>query len=156
VVETPLLARGRPRPTEAKAIRTRNTPARAGKTASCRPQRRSSRKHPRSRGEDPLTLASTVIGPETPPLARGRLEHGMGVVGPVGNTPARAGKTIAGTLRDTSTRKHPRSRGEDLTQTETSLWGRETPPLARGRRHFRQQDLRGHRNTPARAGKTPS
>ena len=153
--ETPPLARGRQHPALLQAPREGNTPACAGKTASSgravwvvretpplargRPSERGARegnrgKHPRLRGEDPERHCKDRCKPETPPLARGRRRGRESPAAMSRNTPACAGKTRS-TFRDwCEEKKHPRLRGEDLSEkvrTETEV-----------------------RNTPACAGKT--
>ena len=91
--ETPPLARGRPAVLKRSLIRSRNTPAGAGKTGHAALSVVHSEKHPRWRGEDFLQEKKTEILQETPPLARGRPLFACGVTLPPRNTPAGAGKT---------------------------------------------------------------
>jgi len=153
VAETPPLARGRLDSVVADGTVVRNTPARAGKATQSDKRRTAQKKHPRSRGEGPLSISHRMLGAETPPLARGRpptaFQHGNYQ----GNTPARAGK--AESVRDymNDLRKHPRSRGEGTTTNAKQSERSETPPLARGRQWRPLDESLAGRNTPARAGK---
>ena len=70
---------------------------------------------------------------ELPPLARGRGKVGQKVVGFLGITPARAGKSAGISPRPNFLRNYPRSRGEELSGRGFYLGGEELPPLARGR-----------------------
>ena len=90
----------------------------------------------------------------TPPLARGRLTAGCLYAGWVGNTPARAGKTSRTYSQLVACREHPRSRGEDCSSMNNSIWLTGTPPLARGRQIQDEIFTECGGNTPARAGKT--
>ena len=70
------------------------------------------------------------------------------------NTPACAGKTKDGNLKEELAGKHPRMRGEDIRSETDPVQQSETPPHARGRLR-RTGLLNGiHGNTPACAGKT--
>ena len=71
-LETPPLARGRPAYLPLKQTCFGNTPACAGKTWRRSCATRSTRKHPRLRGEDSTSAVPPVASTETPPLARGR------------------------------------------------------------------------------------
>ena len=73
--ETPPLARGRLEASPFRRGFCGNTPACAGKTRNAHLSPRSSRKHPRLRGEDGLNGVPRASAGETPPLARGRLAH---------------------------------------------------------------------------------
>ncbi len=153
-METPPLARGRLLPPADDAADLGNTPARAGKTISISIMVTTSRKHPRSRGEDFSRQRSVTAPEETPPLARGRRIRREHRVMSRRNTPARAGKTRWSGSAQASRWKHPRSRGEDLSIFGLTTPEKETPPLARGRPMSvnATHDCLG--NTPARAGKT--
>ena len=91
--ETPPLTRGRPLLFLVDLSEFGNTPAYAGKT--CRRSRRhpSLGKHPRLRGEDPISLRVLLRGKETPPLTRGRRQDDRARGRHERNTPAYAGKT---------------------------------------------------------------
>ena len=75
-VETPPLARGRPKTDRGICAAGRNTPACAGKTFAAAAIRFKPEKHPRLRGEDVFAIASSSPPTETPPLARGRPRDG--------------------------------------------------------------------------------
>ena len=70
------------------------------------------------------------------------------------NTPARAGKTPVDLIEKALRKKHPRSRGENPGTGHSARNSRETPPLARGKQSYREDNIQIHGYTPARAGKT--
>ena len=132
----------------------RNTPACAGKTSLCASRQTACQKHPRVRGEDPLSHQVSYNDAETPPRARGRQRWPVNVPTSPGNTPACAGKTRVYHRGAAAGKKHPRVRGEDSAVLSFILVVVETPPRARGRRPvFRLSGLAAD-NTPACAGKT--
>ena len=93
--ETPPLARGRHKTSSEAKEAGGNTPACAGKTLEGLPDGRTSRKHPRLRGEDHKPFSRRLHEEETPPLARGRPRKFPKIPIYIGNTPACAGKTGA-------------------------------------------------------------
>ena len=112
------------------------------------------RKHPRSRGENDEAMLAQELDEETPPLARGKLDGFAGARRRLGNTPARAGKTLSRQPYSRHAWKHPRSRGENSARTAQPDGPVETPPLARGKRRSGSARPGCPGNTPARAGKT--
>ncbi len=133
---TPPPARGGQQPHPAAGPETRNTPACAGRT------RRRPEPRPPGRG--------------TPPPARGGLERMRERMPERRNTPACAGRTLAMVLPDRTDPEHPRLRGEDNPMLGLTLLGPGTPPPARGGRTRAASQVRGRRNTPACAGRTPA
>ena len=92
---------------------------------------------------------------ETPPLAR-RKHVALAVAEPLdGNTSACAEKTSTAPTKQRLARKHLRLRGENLTATPAFAAKVETPPLARRKRLLLFFGFPHHRNTSARAEKTP-
>ena len=91
--ETPPRMRGRPGSRVVHGMRSRNTPAYAGKTDRAYSELSSGGKHPRVCGEDTWAAWSGAPDWETPPRMRGRLEIEETKQGYKGNTPAYAGKT---------------------------------------------------------------
>ena len=94
--ETPPLTRGRLRRVSSWWTSSGNTPAYAGKTLQILRARRGVQKHPRLRGEDKCTENVQKSSGETPPLTRGRQDQAPRFVVGRRNTPAYAGKTLAG------------------------------------------------------------
>ena len=152
--ETPPLTRGRQLLNLESLTKVRNTPAYAGKTPEEVQSDGFSGKHPRLRGEDAPFAWPATSRPETPPLTRGRHEHGFNLRPLRGNTPAYAGKTFRTSSIVGSERKHPRLRGEDFVARDTNRRAVETPPLTRGRRAHVREEETSNGNTPAYAGKT--
>ena len=76
--ETPPRARGRPTNIIWYPAKARNTPACAGKTGNGEKWGLNGGKHPRVRGEDDRQTSGGDYNLETPPRARGRLEHIVG------------------------------------------------------------------------------
>ena len=110
---SPPHARGRPDSAAQWADQPRITPACAGKTSAPSSTRRSSRDHPRMRGEDQIPCIPLFDDEGSPPHARGRRRSLWFVLGFGGITPACAGKTLDGVSGGTITADHPRMRGED-------------------------------------------
>ena len=130
------------------------TPACAGKTCSPRGRRKTSRDHPRMRGEDERVNFVVRIVHGSPPHARGRLFAGVELHFSCGITPACAGKTCSFKGRQICCRDHPRMRGEDHTVEQYPRPGQGSPPHARGRRDADTWRNELARITPACAGKT--
>ena len=91
---------------------------------------------------------------ETPPHAWGRRSYGQGLRLARRNTPTCVGKTRTGHFRNTSSRKHPHMRGEDLGLDTSNLSKMETPPHAWGRPRGPCGDRSREGNTPTCVGKT--
>ena len=106
------------------------------------------------RGEDPYLVRKTTSRSGSPPLARGRHLHVIGVDNDQGLTPACAGKTQTVTYGGLEDEAHPRLRGEDYfnDMNENAVVG--SPPLARGRLTSPAFVIQLHWLTPACAGKT--
>ena len=88
-------------------------PAHAGKTSPSGLGTRSSRAHPRSRGENVCVCATTFVASGSSPLTRGKLEAGEVRSPDAGLIPAHAGKTTAVRRCEPKDGAHPRSRGEN-------------------------------------------
>ncbi len=129
-------------------------PARAGTTCYEYLRWRSSRAHPRSRGEhfSKLTHCNFHVG--SSPLARGtpcwwaRLGRRLGLI------PARAGNTGIGSFASGWPWAHPRSRGEHRARSHASSARRGSSPLARGTPGQATAYTGDTRLIPARAGNT--
>ena len=129
-------------------------PAHAGKTSRRRAWLACLWAHPRSRGENPASRGSRVIGDGSSPLTRGKLGgavlHGI----PRGLIPAHAGKTARSPSVPSSRTAHPRSRGENGKTTLVSPLQVGSSPLTRGKRPDGRHAGSRARLIPAHAGKT--
>ena len=136
-------------------IRSRITPARAGKTTDVRGNFMVLQDHPRACGENRLRMILWTAYRGSPPRVRGK-PHSR----PVGPrvpriTPARAGKTVNRSMWSPSAWDHPRACGEnslDIFNASTFIG---SPPRVRGKRVRALLHAGVGRITPARAGKTP-
>ena len=88
-------------------------PAHAGKTHPPRCPARYQRAHPRSRGENHRRHIRLRAGQGSSPLTRGKRASPRLSTSRLGLIPAHAGKTFRLSSRSSSTRAHPRSRGEN-------------------------------------------
>ncbi|CAG7844725.1 hypothetical protein USB125703_00972 [Pseudoclavibacter triregionum] len=153
---SPPLARGAPVGDQHPAHIAGITPARAGSTACAGRGCRWRRDHPRSRGEHAPRAGPPGVRRGSPPLARGAQIRASEVRAVQGITPARAGSTWPGGAASSSSRDHPRSRGEHRGPEAGAAEDAGSPPLARG---ARAAVGRAHWRigiTPARAGSTAS
>ena len=107
------LTRGKRRSPRHRARPRGLIPAHAGKTVGSSFCLASRPAHPRSRGENRISVAVTLSGEGSSPLTRGKQQgwrrhrHRPGLI------PAHAGKTAAATACSKSWGAHPRSRGEN-------------------------------------------
>ena len=114
-------------------FRPRLIPAHAGKTGAMTAHTLPTQAHPRSRGENCLITAATVISWGSSPLTRGkrravsRREYGPGLI------PAHAGKTITFDEAAIPALAHPRSRGENDGGIWNAVKGGGSSPLTRGK-----------------------
>ena len=92
---SPPLVRERRKSNRADGREPRITPARAGKTSNRTAGHGRYGDHPRSCGKDPLQEHMPHGRQGSPPLVRERHQEKLQQLGPVGITPARAGKTDA-------------------------------------------------------------
>ena len=118
-------------------------PAHAGKTRLPWALAGPPQAHPRSRGENPPRLSPARQVPGSSPLTRGKHITKKEGKPSLGLIPAHAGKTFARSIRSTSVRAHPRSRGENPLYTVWPMGvnglipahaGKTRPPLSRSRR----------------------
>ena len=107
-------------------------PARAGNTVCglCRP--RGCRAHPRSRGEHSFFTIGIIALGGSSPLARGTQLSCCCRIPMLGLIPARAGNTPLRGSGSSSSRAHPRSRGEHGKTGGQEPAGQGSSPLARG------------------------
>ena len=151
---SPPLTRG-PRRSPARGYdKIRITPAHAGTTKGLLPVLKSSRDHPRSRGDHIQRIAINcgIIG--SPPLTRG--PRPLDDPGPrtVGITPAHAGTTLSVKWSTAVVEDHPRSRGDHSRMEPPSLPTRGSPPLTRGPQWYLWHRGKCIGITPAHAGTT--
>ena len=148
------LTRGKPGFLTIDEVRARLIPAHAGKTCSPPPPSRSTRAHPRSRGENWRPSGSTPQRAGSSPLTRGKRAVCPPVLDRGRLIPAHAGKTFFSRFVPFLTRAHPRSRGENVRTRFFEGLYRGSSPLTRGKRALRSvKGLQG-RLIPAHAGKT--
>ena len=88
-------------------------PAHAGKTLRLRVESNRHAAHPRSRGENRLSIATGERRAGSSPLTRGKQHGGDRPLATAGLIPAHAGKTATLTLGVFLAAAHPRSRGEN-------------------------------------------
>ena len=110
--------------------------------------------HPRSRGENPLTVAVMVAMPGSSPLTRGKPVDGGGHGGDAGLIPAHAGKTCRTFSTCSSLPAHPRSRGENSPSALPMMREAGSSPLTRGKQQRLDRGSVAPRLIPAHAGKT--
>ena len=148
------LTRGKPFPVSHRRCADGLIPAHAGKTNPGPHLRANRRAHPRSRGENLITLGvgGTCLG--SSPLTRGKraLVELAGLPG--GLIPAHAGKTGHTDSRRCSAGAHPRSRGENISLAGAWHCPSGSSPLTRGKPCGRAHALVRERLIPAHAGKT--
>ena len=129
-------------------------PAHAGKTQFGVPSRRDVRAHPRSRGENTVSVLSVCRGAGSSPLTRGKpLSKASNILGSR-LIPAHAGKTRRVWLPGWPGRAHPRSRGENPHGARSTLTAYGSSPLTRGKLRLRRHVQEHRRLIPAHAGKT--
>ena len=123
-------------------FRARITPARAGTTLYAPDLIPPSADHPRSRGNNSLSvlIASYIFG--SPPLAREQPKRVVLRRGESGITPARAGTTILSRNPCACIGDHPRSRGNNSSGALLSPDIRGSPPLAREQRSRKWNPMR--------------
>ena len=110
--------------------------------------------HPRACGENvhQFLLNQELYG--SPPRMRGKLPIKAPVPFPTRITPAHAGKTLAEALRAFIEADHPRACGENREGQHGKPGDTGSPPRMRGKHRLAAFRGRGHRITPAHAGKT--
>ena len=130
-------------------------PAHAGKTSSGSRRASGGRAHPRSCGENTPVSTCTISPRGSSPLMRGKPEHAGRNLRRRGLIPAHAGKTRACRAEPTSTRAHPRSRGENPPPLEVPKYAMGSSPLTRGKPGRVHGVTERLGLIPAHAGKTP-
>ena len=116
-----------------RAARVRLIPTHAGKTTIIRAIKRLEEAHPHSRGENPGSLGTGIVGAGSSPLTRGKLLESRAFDVLSGLIPTHAGKTEAEQLVLLCFGAHPHSRGENwaIRPVRASCWG--SSPLTRGK-----------------------
>ena len=148
------LTRGKLSPGEATNAYKGLIPAHAGKTTYDDARLPHERAHPRSRGENGLSMTSIGSPPGSSPLTRGKLDihDRRNLID--GLIPAHAGKTCPTRGGIAPTRAHPRSRGENATVWSVSSGYMGSSPLTRGKPHRTVGRPGPPGLIPAHAGKT--
>ena len=148
------LTRGKP-PTRAAVVSgARLIPAHAGKTRSAASFGSALRAHPRSRGENELSVRRCSTGEGSSPLTRGKQVLSESHTAGLGLIPAHAGKTVLGAITGTINGAHPRSRGENAQVRAVVVRHLGSSPLTRGKPTGRRESSCTRGLIPAHAGKT--
>ena len=129
-------------------------PAHAGKTRCVRPPPVLAEAHPRSRGENILSVLGGSISPGSSPLTRGKPRRVAYLAMALRLIPAHAGKTTRHAPPDSHREAHPRSRGENAVVILHLRARRGSSPLTRGKPPEDSSLARALRLIPAHAGKT--
>ena len=108
-------------------------PAHAGKTEPGCSRTSPSTAHPHSCGENVVCFCAPSAVQGSSPLMRGKRGHGSHGQVEHGLIPAHTGKTRACRAEPTSTRAHPRSRGENPPPLEVPKYAMGSSPLMRGK-----------------------
>ena len=149
------LTRGKPAGALCRRMVWGLIPAHAGKTTRRGWSTRTSRAHPRSRGENRMVVIALSLTAGSSPLTRGKQASVFLGVAWSGLIPAHAGKTLLLVVGQGEGGAHPRSRGENV--VAASSWGgrQGSSPLTRGKHSDGLGHLVADRLIPAHAGKTP-
>ena len=129
-------------------------PAHAGKTEIPSAQRRVSKAHPRSRGENPRSRPSYRPAEGSSPLTRGKRGSDQRMVWSSGLIPAHAGKTTYSRSIASAVAAHPRSRGENHRMKSVAASFTGSSPLTRGKPAIVALSAAHAGLIPAHAGKT--
>ena len=129
----PRLRRENPQVTVEGTVEEGLIPTHAGKTLHNPAHRSASTAHPHSRGENQYTVVSPAVEPGSSPLTRGKHPHHARNDQRTGLIPAHAGKTVLLFASPSSTRAHPRSRGENLAHVQRYADNLGSSPLTRGK-----------------------
>ena len=148
------LTRGKPQEQRAPPEQVGLIPAHAGKTLGIIGGPPRPRAHPRSRGENGNEGGCVFHGQGSSPLTRGKHERCQADLQSVGLIPAHAGKTSSTCTIYSTTRAHPRSRGENLLHRSVSFMVLGSSPLTRGKRYASSMFATTNGLIPAHAGKT--
>ena len=136
------------------SVRSRITPAGAGKTRSRRRGQVGAWDHPRRCGENMRGNCRYTRKTGSPPQVRGKRFVKRFPQKHPGITPAGAGKTILCRRVTVGYEDHPRRCGENMSSIDVPILFAGSPPQVRGKRPFCGLDTRFLGITPAGAGKT--
>ena len=150
------LTRGKPTDKVCGGVGHGLIPAHAGKTYPYARTQLRRRAHPRSRGENHLTMwiVAWLVG--SSPLTRGKPAVLSGPSGLSRLIPAHAGKTLRVGRRRAARGAHPRSRGENIASRKLPVNAEGSSPLTRGKLGDLEDIHARVRLIPAHAGKTSS
>ena len=148
------LARGARSISRAVRLSAGLIPARAGSTSGRSSSTSSTGAHPRSRGEHTIHHWGVLGQKGSSPLARGARSGGGLRRRHRRLIPARAGSTWGRGRSASSTRAHPRSRGEHQAGPAEPVLPTGSSPLARGAPSLPAAVIAAQRLIPARAGST--
>ena len=148
------LTRGKPDQDAKLTHIERLIPAHAGKTTTTRATRSRSKAHPRSRGENYGVEIELFDGYGSSPLTRGKPCARLEQDGDRRLIPAHAGKTQPATRCSSTSRAHPRSRGENQAPPAPVWEPPGSSPLTRGKPGTGSTARRTGGLIPAHAGKT--
>ena len=148
------LTRGKRKKPGRERITDRLIPAHAGKTVCSNDCTGPAQAHPRSRGENYNMHIVRYPRAGSSPLTRGKHVTRAQRHATARLIPAHAGKTGATTARTSTTRAHPRSRGENLRARSARARVAGSSPLTRGKPRGRSHRSPSRRLIPAHAGKT--
>ena len=129
-------------------------PAHAGKTEYSDGTKEPMPAHPRSRGENLISIASVTSACGSSPLTRGKLAAVNPTFATVRLIPAHAGKTVQFAAALITIGAHPRSRGENFQRLCILLPIEGSSPLTRGKPGLFAQVFGRAGLIPAHAGKT--
>ena len=148
------LTRGKPERSTRQTPSHGLIPAHAGKTTTSMRSPKTSRAHPRSRGENCGASRAVVQHCGSSPLTRGKRPGWARRGRACGLIPAHAGKTIGPDSAVNGAVAHPRSRGENFGQKTNDPGAKGSSPLTRGKHRLPGRGHHRHGLIPAHAGKT--
>ena len=148
------LARGKPRSTGSPRSSIRIIPACAGETRAVAAAEEGDLDHPRLRGGNSRTYASSYPFGGSSPLARGKQPPWVPLPWAWGIIPACAGETGIGISIMSKARDHPRLRGGNAGLIGSDAGTSGSSPLARGKHSRVVIDVGNNRIIPACAGET--
>ena len=134
----------------------RSIPASAGNPSRPGAPARSTRVHPRERGESVQGRNGRELAEGPSPRARGIRPSGRDDRHRAGSIPASAGNPPRGFLHPFFLWVHPRERGESWCTSRTCAARRGPSPRARGIRHLHPSGRGVRRSIPASAGNPPA
>ena len=141
-------------PTLAHSIKSRITPACAGKTEILTIHSTFKRDHPRVCGKNSGVGLSGCCVSGSPPRVREKLKQRTDKIEPIGITPACAGKTLVLVRSLPKYRDHPRVCGKNQWESYTAKTERGSPPRVREKPNAFLNSSCDTGITPACAGKT--